>query len=317
LGDLQLIERDKGTKDLSWHRASRTDKGVHAIRNILVTRLQQKTLSKYRSIQSVCDAVNEKIRYHCERYPIDENCTIKERHLVVHAMRKVSDGFNAIRNCSGRWYLYLIPDSMLYYQNKGKINQIIPRLKKLLNLYKGTHSFHNFAMIEGKAHPNYYRKIYEAGVAERTPVVHLDDNDFIMVKLHGTGFMKHQIRKMMALIVAVLLDLVPESIIKKALSLDCSMNIPLAPGDFLILEHLEFDYVNNRDDNVALWDQAVEEKVNQFRQVILEQVATIERVNKKGEKFCKTLQMNKDEYFQESIRYVEARGKRCHKKKKK
>jgi tRNA pseudouridine38-40 synthase len=42
LGDLQLIERDKGTKDLSWHRASRTDKGVHAVRNILVTRLQQK-----------------------------------------------------------------------------------------------------------------------------------------------------------------------------------------------------------------------------------------------------------------------------------
>ncbi|KAK0639712.1 pseudouridine synthase [Cercophora newfieldiana] len=113
----------------------------------------------------------------------------------------------------------------------------IEKLQKALDLYVGTHNFHNYTILKSATDPSAKRHI-KSFQAETTPI-HIGDTEWISIKIHGQSFMMHQIRKMIAMAVMVVrsgapLDLIPQSYEHRRIS------IPKAPGLGLMLERPVF-----------------------------------------------------------------------------
>lgn len=63
------------------------------------------------------------------------------------------------------------------------------------------------------------------------------DIEFVVLEIKGQSFMLHQIRKMVAIIIAVARNIIPEETINEAFKMD-KMEIPIAPSLGLCLCHV-------------------------------------------------------------------------------
>jgi len=133
-----------------------------------------------------------------------------------------------------------------YVAAKRKYRTTPARLEafqKALDMYVGTHNFHNYTILKSANDPSAYRHI-KSFKAETTPI-HIGDTEWISVKIHGQSFMMHQIRKMIAMAVMVVrcgapLDLINQSYEHRRIS------IPKAPSLGLMLERPMFDEMNKQ-----------------------------------------------------------------------
>lgn len=67
---------------------------------------------------------------------------------------------------------------------------------------------------------------------------HISNNvEFATVSIKGQSFMLHQIRKMMALVISVVRNLVPDSTIEESFKPE-KLEIPTAPSLGLVLNHV-------------------------------------------------------------------------------
>ena len=121
--------------------------------------------------------------------------------------------------------------------------ELLASLSHLLSQYQGTHNFHNFTIGKSPKDPSAKRYIrsFECG----KPFI---DNglEWVSLKVHGSSFMLHQIRKMIGLVVLLIKTNQAENteLFKQSFSPTTKWNIPKVPGLGLLLERCFFDTYN-------------------------------------------------------------------------
>lgn len=119
----------------------------------------------------------------------------------------------------------------------------IERLQQALNLYLGTHNYHNYTVMKSANDPSAKRHIKSFQV--NTTPIQIRDTEWLSLKVHGQSFMMHQIRKMVAMAVMVVRCGAPLEIIKESYG-SRRISIPKAPGLGLMLERPVFTEYNKK-----------------------------------------------------------------------
>lgn len=237
---------------LSWTRAARTDKGVHALCQCCSMRL----VIPNQNLPACIDAINEFL-------PND---------VRVFHISKVAKSFNAKISCSGRMYSYLLPtymfapesigiapaganpkalvancdlckttrDKLRHYRMPQEMRE---RLESVLQALVGTHKFHNFTYQKGPNDPScqrYIRKFYAsapflmnpdgsvisqatttAAAAAAADDVEHDDSaglEWVLVTVEGQSFLLNQIRKMLGIVIDIVRGVTPIETLSQAVS---------------------------------------------------------------------------------------------------
>jgi len=125
LGEIGVLGKGKGPRDIGYGAASRTDAGVSAIGNVLAL---DTTFRKDALLRA-------------------QNARLED--IWFHSLAEVPDGFQP-RHAAMRWYRYhLMTDEI------GNWNE----LRRALHLFVGEHDFTNFCRPEGKSAVRSIRKV--------------------------------------------------------------------------------------------------------------------------------------------------------------
>jgi tRNA pseudouridine38-40 synthase len=197
---------------VSWQRCGRTDKGVHALRQVVSAKLMVD------DDQEAVEAINKTL-------PAD---------IRVLSIQRVVNSFNAKGSCMARQYSYFAP-TYLYPNFDG------PRLQALLVKMTGTRNFHNFTVKKDPRDPSAKRHIRTIVV---TPVSVVSGQECVEVILYGDSFMLHQIRKMIGFVVAVMAGYLPEWFFDVIFSPHFKFDVMMVPGHCLMLDTPIFDGYN-------------------------------------------------------------------------
>lgn len=106
-----------------------------------------------------------------------------------------------------------------------------------LKLYVGTHNYHNFT--SGKKYIDPSAKRYILSMQCGTPFIR-NDIEFAVITVRGQSFMLHQIRKMIALAIAVIRGEANKDCFELCWSPD-KIDIPMAPALGLMLDRVNID----------------------------------------------------------------------------
>eukprot|EP00927_Polykrikos_kofoidii_P071806 TRINITY_DN68015_c0_g1_i1.p1 TRINITY_DN68015_c0_g1~~TRINITY_DN68015_c0_g1_i1.p1 ORF type:complete len:488 (+),score=65.12 TRINITY_DN68015_c0_g1_i1:104-1567(+) len=168
-------------------RCARTDKGVHAVANVVGVSLKELSddASRQRWVSQVNAALPDDIRLLGRQYQHGE--------------------FDARRWCMRRRYEYVMPYEAL--RSKAHIDEpligTLKRLKRLLKLFVGSHYFRRFtvqseAYADGNGMWRNMLRIFTVGtlVMEGIP--------FVCVSICGQSFLQLQIRKMLGAVIGVM-----------------------------------------------------------------------------------------------------------------
>ena len=229
---------------ISWSRAGRTDKGVHALGQIISVKL---VLSP--------DGLLERI-----------NAALSGSDIQVLGMERTSNNLCAHVMCTSREYEYLLPVSVLRQppategqpatdgqpassaENPSRTAPLSAEerqhLLALFKTYEGTHFFHNFT--DGK--------VTQADKTAQRFMISLDLGEpyelhgvfYIPLRFHGQSFLLHQIRKMVGLLVATFRGDVPSNALRTALEAPRIAGIPMAPSCALTLRRCLYDKYERR-----------------------------------------------------------------------
>eukprot|EP00485_Elphidium_margaritaceum_P006359 CAMPEP_0202705026 /NCGR_PEP_ID=MMETSP1385-20130828/17623_1 /ASSEMBLY_ACC=CAM_ASM_000861 /TAXON_ID=933848 /ORGANISM="Elphidium margaritaceum" /LENGTH=570 /DNA_ID=CAMNT_0049363171 /DNA_START=87 /DNA_END=1795 /DNA_ORIENTATION=+ len=176
---------------------------------------------------------------------------------------------------------------------------LVDKLQELCQIYVGTRNYHNFTR---KTHPNEDRaKRFMTSVNISNADIVVDDIQYVLIEIHGTSFLYHQIRKMVGFLVCLMRgtayhvrddETQPVTDAKKLMEFafgnEHKMAIPLAPSQGLYLKAVRFDKYNIkcvRDGQK--WKQLIfedyDESINAFiMEKILPQITKYE-VNQKND----------------------------------
>lgn len=242
---------------LSWSRAARTDKGVHAI--------------------SQCCAMKLRLPENDIPLYITQINSFLPSDIRVFTITKVTGAFNAKSLCSKRRYQYLLPTYLL--QSNEILRDILPAkdltvveddgdgndkvdvlrkvydvmkqyrvsqdtlvaLRNALQIFQGTKSYHNFTYDKNHSAQSFKRYILSFECAE--PVI-IDDAEFVCLSITGQSFLLNQIRKMVSVAVDVTRGAVSVDAIDQAFQACNSMDVPMITGLGLYLDELYFDQYN-------------------------------------------------------------------------
>lgn len=245
--DLITTEHFENIRSINFQRAARTDKGVSAIRQIVSLKLPEKS---DKTIINKC--LPDVIR--------------------VFGIKRVTKGFNSKNQCDARTYRYIIPtfafaledptllkvgeevnedermEQLSTIDGKPYVDyrlspESLNRLNSILKLMEGTHNFHNFTSKVKPLDPRAQRYIIKFHCVE---TFISDGMEFAILEIKGQSFMLHQIRKMVAIAVAVARNIVPEETINEAYKTMDKLEIPIAPSLGLCLCHVHYDHYGRR-----------------------------------------------------------------------
>ncbi|XP_011157577.1 tRNA pseudouridine synthase A isoform X2 [Solenopsis invicta] len=272
--DLINTEQFENIRSINFQRAARTDKGVSAIRQIVSMKLPE-NIDKAVINQFLPDAIR------------------------VFGIKRVTKGFNSKNQCDARTYRYIIPSFAFALEDQSllklgeevnedeRIKQLsiidekpytdyrlspesLDRLNSILKLLEGTNNFHNFTSKVKPLDPRAKRYIISFCCVETFVS---NGIEFAVLEVKGQSFMLHQIRKMVALVVAIARNMVPEETINEALKTMDKMDIPLAPSLGLCLCHVHYDHYGKRYGTDGLhealdWKEC-EEEVEMFQKAYI------------------------------------------------
>ncbi|CAL1673905.1 unnamed protein product [Lasius platythorax] len=268
--DLITTEHFENIRSINFQRAARTDKGVSAIRQIVSLKLPEK------SDKTVINKFLPDV-------------------IRVFGIKRVTKGFNSKNQCDARTYRYIIPTFAFALEDPTllkvgeevnedeRIEQLstiagksyvdyrlssesLNRLNSILKLMEGTHNFHNFTSKVKPLDPRAQRFIINFHCVETFTS---DGIEFAILEIKGQSFMLHQIRKMVAVAVAVARNIIPEETINEAFKTMDKLEIPIAPSLGLCLCHVHYDYYGKRYGTDGLhetldWKEC-EEEVEKFQ----------------------------------------------------
>jgi tRNA pseudouridine38-40 synthase len=182
-------------------RASRTDKGVSAIMNV----------------------VSCKLHKHADKTEEDLKKSLNEilpNDIKVFKFFEVSNTFDSKNMNNNREYHYVLPtfclepkitedkDRLPKEQNtlqkflgnyKFRINsELMEKVKLICAGFKGSKKYHNYTRKMASSDPSSRRHIYEVSVDE---LIEYQDFEAIRFKIVGQSFLYNQIRKMIGIII--------------------------------------------------------------------------------------------------------------------
>jgi tRNA pseudouridine(38-40) synthase len=257
---------------LGMHFASRTDRNVHALRNVVVVRLSPFVIARFGGCEQMISQLGEEVKRAIKKHPILPGRVISEkdpeRFILLHGMKRVRDSFCAINCCKARCYLYLIPRVVIPVALDNQ--QAMNRINQLLQYYEGRNSFHNFA--GGEVRKSFVRDIYSIQLDSIKPIETIAGKEFFIVRIYGNGFMKHHIRGMIGLVLAVINNVYPEEVIPKALEVGNKFDVIEAPGIHLLLENQEF-----MDQDMTDWGPRIENDINSFQKIIYKEIVRYDK----------------------------------------
>ncbi len=296
-----VSEQNKDMKKVAWHRCSRTDKGVHAILNLISLKMLMEP-----------DIVN-KINQHLPR------------DIHLYGYKRVIASFNPKIMCNARRYDYLIPTFALKPDVRREepenpdlltVDQLkestldfsyrvdTPTLEKFRNLlskYVGTKSFRNFTTKQ-KVNQSIDTQRYIIEYKCSDPII-IDGVEVVVATVHGASFIYNQIRKMIGFALCVIRGIIPEEEFDSALNAKYSCRVPTAPGDGLMLDLLYFDGYNKRHGGVHgnLEFSEYEEQMKKFKVQVFEGIV---RLEKEKQEYVQTLCVNCIDWHDGYIAYV-------------
>uniref|UniRef100_A0A2A4JVY4 Pseudouridylate synthase 1 homolog n=1 Tax=Heliothis virescens TaxID=7102 RepID=A0A2A4JVY4_HELVI len=233
-------------QNAQFQRSSRTDKGVSAARQVVSLKLP---------LEVDVAEINKRL----------PDC------IKVFGIKRVTNKFNSKSKCSARTYSYTLPtyvlEPSLVTEEERKQYRITEEKKeqvtKILSVYKGTKSYHNFTEKKHCQDPSALR--FMMGFTLDRVFVD-SDMEFAVLLVKGQSFMLHQIRKMVGLAIAVLRGHTDHSILDKAFSKEKVM-IPTAPGLGLVLDTVHYDRYDAKfkDSHDSLTWSSEEEEIHKFK----------------------------------------------------
>ena len=275
---------------IGWMRASRTDKGVSAIMNVVSAKLH-----KYPNINEI--EMKKKVN------------DILPKDIRIFRIIEVSDHFDSKDNNNNREYHYILPTFLLEQKkeeekkdekNENKIidNNIkeeeinipndykanydyrlteedINKLKEMCKGYLGTKKFHN-----------YTRKVGFSNMSSQRHIIEMDCNDIIdfgvfqaiKFKIVGQSFLYNQIRKMVGMIVDCMRNKKDMDYFKNSF-LSNKYDIPKVPGEGLYLRYIDYSKYNdrklNKKNNIFLTDDD-EKEMEAFREQLVQKIKDTE-----------------------------------------
>ncbi|EPR79406.1 Pseudouridine synthase A [Spraguea lophii 42_110] len=255
---LQAIKKENhDVRKAGFQRACRTDKGVHAVYNVVVCKIE-------------CDI---------DKIFIPLKQELEKKNIFLYKMVKVPKSWVAKNRVDYRIYEYFIPKFILKkkasinletinnamniikernenrtdeekkaikhkreFRNKEFFDAItfketeidIDRINNLIKNFLGSKDYHNFTI--NKNEKGTHRHIMEITTEE--------SDDYIKLIIKGQSFLLHQIRKMVgALLIAYIFE--NENIFDIAFKKK-KINIPKTPSKFLLLKFPSFEFYNKK-----------------------------------------------------------------------
>jgi tRNA pseudouridine(38-40) synthase len=221
---------------IGWTRASRTDKRVSAVMNVISVKLHK--IPDFNEDQ-MKEELNKKL-------PQD---------IRIFRVIEVSPSFDAKDNNNNREYHYILPSFCLEPKNLSKVItaednidnfvgnysfKISPeyheKLKQICRFFKGTKKYHNYTKKLPFSEPSANRHIYELSCDE---IVQFDNFEAIKFKIVGQSFLYNQIRKMLGAIVELCRDMKDISFLENSVMAN-KMDIAKAPAEGLYLYKVIF-----------------------------------------------------------------------------
>lgn len=256
-------------KKVSWMRACRTDKGVHACGQVVSLKMLLR--SEYEGLAE--DADEKQV---LKRIAEGLNNQLPDQ-IRIFAVKRTTGSFHAKERTDSRIYEYLLPTYVLRATDREPYTKIgtsrtvennwgpmtsqisadekrklpewrvpiesLERVRSMFKTYIGYHSYHNFTT--GISHGEMKARRYIIDVAVGEPFIR-DDLEWVRVTFHGQSFMLHQIRKMVGLVIMAERIGVGAEIIRQCF-LAPRVNIPRAPALGLLLDRAIFDQYNERN----------------------------------------------------------------------
>jgi tRNA pseudouridine38-40 synthase len=276
---------------ISWMRASRTDKGVSAIMNV----------------------VSAKLHKHPNMSELDMKQKLNEvlpKDIRVFRIIEVSDHFDSKDNNNNREYHYILPTFLLEPKkeeekkdnNDNKINENngnakeeeinipddykanydyrlteedIKKLKEICKGFLGTKKFHNYTRKVGFSNMSSQRHIIEMNCDD---IIDFGVFQVIKFKIIGQSFLYNQIRKMIGMIIDCMRNQKDMDYFKNSF-LSNKYDIPKAPGEGLYLRNIDYSKYNdrklNKKNNIFLTDDD-EREMEAFREKLVEKIKDTE-----------------------------------------
>eukprot|EP00039_Didymoeca_costata_P033333 m.41902 g.41902 ORF g.41902 m.41902 type:complete len:494 (-) comp9822_c0_seq1:1317-2798(-) len=234
-----------------FQRTARTDKGVHAARQVV-------SLQIHVDVPDMVERLNN--------YLPDD--------VRVFRIIRVARSFNCKMQCTARRYEYLTPTYAL--APKGTITEenavdyrlpaeSMELLRKVLKHFEGTHNFHNYttkmSFANEKGDPGVaLRYIKEMSCTD--PFLQ-DGLEFVRIIIRGQSFVYNQIRNMVGMVMAVVAGYTTETAIPYSYS-NNKVVVPRAPGLGLLLDDVFFEnynqkYAKDKDHEILRWDSQQDE----------------------------------------------------------
>ena len=277
---------------ICWMRASRTDKGVSAIMNV----------------------VSAKLHKHPNMNEIEMKKKLNEvlpKDIRIFRIIEVSDHFDSKDNNNNREYHYILPTFLLEPKKEEEKktkkneneNQIIDnnikeeeinipddykanydyrlseedtkKLKEICKGYLGTNKFHNYTRKVGFSNMSSQRHIIEMNCDD---IIDFGVFQAIKFKIVGQSFLYNQIRKMVGMIVDCMRNNKDMDYFKNSF-LSNKYEIPKAPGEGLYLRHIDYSKYNdrklNKKNNIFLTDDD-EKEMEAFREELVQTIKDTE-----------------------------------------
>ena len=278
---------------IDWMRASRTDKGVSAIMNVVSAKLH-----KYPNISE-----------------LDMKAKLNEvlpKDIRIFRIIEVSDHFDSKDNNNNREYHYILPTFLLEpkkeeekadnekkedtIENKNEnakeeeINipddfkpnysyrlseEDINKLKELCKGFLGTKKFHNYTRKVGYTNMSSQRHIIEMNCDD---LIDFGVFQAVKFKIVGQSFLYNQIRKMIGMIVDCMRNKKDMDYFKNSF-LSNKYDIPKAPGEGLYLRNIDYSKYNdsklNKKNNIFLTDDD-EKEMEDFREQLVQKIKDTE-----------------------------------------
>ncbi len=159
------------------------------------------------------------------------------KDIRVLKLKYVPLDFHARFSAKKKEYHYYIkfknytPFDVRYFHYNDKLD--IKKIQEAIVLFKGTHNFQGFCSAEVDKRKDFNKTIYKAEVK-----VHRDYYEFIF---EGTGFLKYQIRRMMAYLIAIGEGKVDKNKIEEIFETkEVQMHYKMAPGCGLYLYNVSY-----------------------------------------------------------------------------
>ncbi len=146
-------------------------------------------------------------------------------------MKHVSKSFNVRNLACYRTYKYLCPIG-LFNKTNVKNETLIENIKKICSLFIGYNCFHNYTTGFSYGDRKSYRNIIYFDVEQ-----YENDSEFIIFTIKSHGFLYHQIRKIIGIIIQVLNNELSEKDISRSFQKE-KIQIWLAPKHGLYLSHV-------------------------------------------------------------------------------